>query len=379
MNSFSIQAYSIEDMIAQLATVPFKPTLGIAFASVSLDISRMTEVMSHLDFPVIGASSCGEFVHDQRLSDVLSYHEVISSESVVMLLLDLPSDRFQTYHATRADVASDLALGETIGQWAVQRFTQPQLIVLASGLSLNGDELVRGMMHHKRDMTIFGGLAGDDSRFQQTWVFANGQAIDHGAVALALDADYVEMVGSSVSGWQGIGSLKTVTSSEGNHVYTIDRQPALDTYMHYLNITEDELPQVGVDYPMLLKQGKESILRAVVMVDKQARALVFAGNVPQGSQVQFASCPGSEVLQSSKLALDELHLKHQQADVVIAFSCMARHLALGPDIQEEINHAVDLWHAPVIGFFTYGEIGPNAANVTCLHNETLSLLLLKQK
>ena len=379
MKSFSIQAYTVESLVEQLAVVPFTPSLGIAFASVSLDIERVAAVIADLNYPVIGASSCGEFVHDQLLEDSSNYYEVISSEALVLLQLELPENSVQTYSAKRQDMESDFLLGESVGKWSISQFEQPHLIVMASGLSLNGDELVRGIMSQKANMTIFGGLAGDDSRFEQTWVFANGQVIDSGAVAIAFDANLIDMVGNSVSGWQGIGSVKTVTHSEGNRLYTIDRQPALDTYIHYLNIAEDELPQVGVDYPILLKQGKDSILRAVVMVDKQARSLVFAGNIPQCAQIQFANCPGTEVLQSSKMALDELHQQHSQADVVIAFSCMARHLALGPDIQDELDRAVELWKAPLIGFFTYGEIGPNAVKNTCLHNETLSLLLLKQK
>lgn len=378
MKSAVIQAYTFDELTSQLADLSFSPTVGMVFASVSLNIPRLAEFLVSLPYPVIGASSCGEFMQNPHALGQ-DHQEVITSEAMVMLLLDLPTQAFQTHLIARDGLDSDFALGQSIGQWAVSAFASPNLIVMASGLSLNGDELVRGMISHKADMRIFGGLAGDDSLFEQTWVFSNGQAYDSGAVAIAFSADQVEMVGNSVSGWQGIGAVKTVTHSEGNRLYTIDRQPALDTYIQYLSISEDELPQIGVDYPILLKQGDDAILRAVIMVDKQARALVFAGNIPQGAQIQFASCPGTEVLQSSKLSLEALHQQHDQADVLIAFSCMARHLALGPDIQDEIDHAARIWQAPIIGFFTYGEIGPNASHDTCMHNETLSLLLLKQK
>jgi hypothetical protein len=379
MNHFSIQVDRIASLSEQLAQVPFQPSLGIVFASVSMDISAVADLFRDVSYPVVGASSCGEFIRDSRLEASNPYQEVISSEGLVMVLLQLPEDSVKTYQISRDSVESDLHLGQSIGDWALSAFADPQLIVLASGLSLNGDDFVRGMMQHKPDMPVFGGLAGDDSQFEQTWVFSNGGAINSGVVAVAFDSNLIEVVGNAVSGWKGIGAMKTVTHSEGNRVYTIDRQPALDTYIHYLNIAEDELPQIGVDYPILLKQGNESILRAVLMVDSQSRSLVFAGNVPQGSQIQFASCPGNEVLDASKLALDELHQQHTQADVVIAFSCMARHLALGPDIQAEIDHAFELWQAPVIGFFTYGEIGSTASRQTCLFNETLSLMLLREK
>jgi hypothetical protein len=274
MNYFSIQAYSLEELTEQLAQVPFQPNLGIAFASVALDIEQVVATLAHLDFPIVGSSSCGEFIHDARLENANPYQEVISSEAMVLLLMELPENSFAVHQQLRTSVTSDYELGASIGRWATSCFEVPNLIVLTAGLSMNGDELVRGISHIKADMTVFGGLAGDDSHFNQTFVFTKAAAIDQGVVAIAFDGKVIEMVGNSVSGWQGIGAMKTVTHSEGNVVYTIDRQPALDTYIHYLNITEDELPQVGVDYPILLKQGKESILRAVVMVDKQDRKSV---------------------------------------------------------------------------------------------------------
>ena len=57
---------------------------------------------------------------------------------------------------------------------------------------------------------------------------------------------------------------------------------------------------------------------------------------------------------------------------------MARHLALGPMISQEIALVTKKWNAPIIGFFTYGEIGTN--NKKCdFYNQTYSLVQLTEK
>jgi hypothetical protein len=37
-----------------------------------------------------------------------------------------------------------------------------------------------------------------------------------------------------------------------------------------------------------------------------------------------------------------------------------------------------LWNVPMVGFFTYGEIGRNAGGATDFHNETCVLVALRE-
>ena len=56
---------------------------------------------------------------------------------------------------------------------------------------------------------------------------------------------------------------------------------------------------------------------------------------------------------------------------------MARHNALGPTISEEIEDAWQKWNVPLVGFFTYGEIGSSYNAVCNFHNETFTLVSVK--
>lgn len=386
MRAQCIRAASVAELEMAVARAHFSPTLGLVFASVAVDIEALARMCDRLLFPVIGASSCGEFISCDPSASHYG-HSSISEGGIVCLLLDLNPGAFdiRLFPATQ-----HVALGRDIADWAMDRYSRPGLVLLGAGLALDGEQVVEGVKARsgtQMALPIFGGLAGDDSRFERTFAFTSGASLDHGVAALVLDTDRVEMTGVAASGWSGVGAWKTVTHAEGNRVYTLDNRPAMDVYTHYLGIQEDDLPQIGVDYPLLVRRSGHAdeapVLRAVMSVDRQTRALGFAGAVPQGGQVQFSSCPGPEVIKTTQAALDRLHEAVPEAEVALMFSCMARHLALGPEVEAEIRHAAGLWQVPLAGFFTYGEIGPAASgsiNRQCaFHNETLSLLLLREK
>ena len=118
---------------------------------------------------------------------------------------------------------------------------------------------------------------------------------------------------------------------------------------------------------------------ACINVGTVKKALVFSGSVPNGAVVTFSSSPGFEIIESTKNKVQEFYEKNRETDVLILFSCMARHNALGPTISEEIDEAWQFWTKPLIGFFTYGEIGNNYQAACDFYNETFTMVSLKQK
>ena len=53
--------------------------------------------------------------------------------------------------------------------------------------------------------------------------------------------------------------------------------------------------------------------------------------------------------------------------------------AYEPMIEDEIEGIYNHWNAPMVGFFTYGEIGNTHSNPCQFHNETCSLIVLKER
>ncbi|MCX7019271.1 MAG: FIST N-terminal domain-containing protein [bacterium] len=376
MNTRAFSANSAGEFSAKLKdqlSSGFKPSLAIVFSSVSLGVSELCRVMGEKDFDFIGCSSCGEILSGHSGSPVIE-------GSSVTLLWDLDRAAFSV-KLFPGDGKSPFEVGCDIGGWGRDSFADPSFVVLGSGLKMDGEQMIRGLLSVSGpDAKVYGGLAGDDGRFQETLAFTKDGMTSFGAVALLLDNSRVEVKGIAPSGWVGLGARKTITRAEGNVVYTIDHESALAVYKCYLDVRDEELPGIGVEYPMLvLRDDGTEVLRAIMGVEPDTGALIFAGSVPEKSKVRFSSSPGFEVLDFVKSELKQFHERFSEASLLLLFSCMARHGALGPMVEDEINEASRLWKAPLVGFFTYGEIGENAHGKCDFYNETFALMALRMR
>lgn len=374
IKSISFSYTSTDDILSKFETnlteIDFVPSLAFCFISVDLPLQPLMLEFNKRNIKLFGASSCGELLFNDK-------QEVISDKAAVITITNIPVDNFQIISKNRLELNSK-QFGILLGEEVNKCNFQSSAIIAASGLTIDGQAIVEGIIENKNDnLTMFGGLAGDDSKFEGTYVFTEKEVLSNGAIMLLLDKEKINVSGIASSGWIGLGADLKVTKSSGNIVYTIDNQPALDVYKSYLNVTDEELPAIGIEFPLMIKRESQEIaLRAVTGIDREQRSLIFAGSVPQDSMVTFSSSPGFEVVKTTTSKLTEFYDKDPQADMFILFSCMARHLALGPMVSQEIKFAADKWKAPVVGFFTYGEIGMNYSNTCDFFNQTYTLVKL---
>jgi len=66
--------------------------------------------------------------------------------------------------------------------------------------------------------------------------------------------------------------------------------------------------------------------------------------------------------------------------LALGISCVGRRLVLGERTQEEIEAAVDQFPTGTeqIGFYSYGEISPQASGLCELHNQTMTLTTIRE-
>jgi len=362
----------LEAKLSELINDSFTPNLAFVFASVELDIFQVKAAFDKYKIVIFGASSCGEIYYDGT-------DDGIFEGSVTVSLVEM-NPRFFAGTLIDGNGISSMELGKKVGAWGKSQFKKPAFLIAVSGLMTNGQEIVEGVLEVAGiDTEMFGGLAGDDANFVETFIFNNETINNNGAVAIAFDSDFVNIHGLATSGWVGIGSDKIVTKSNGNIVYTIDNEPALKVYKEHLSINDEDLPEIGVEYPLLVKKDNREVLRAVVGIDKEKQSLIFAGTVPQGAVVTFSTSPGFEIIDHTKKDIVEFFKGSSKVDLMLLFSCMARHRALGPVISEEIIEASRMTGLPINGFFTYGEIGNNGPARCDFYNETFTLALITEK
>ena len=377
ISSYTFVAESVSELKTELAkaveAIEFVPTLAFGFVSVRMPLTRFMDVFKHQGLSLFGVTGGGEILFDKQQDKLIG-------NGAVFVLTDLKPDTFKLHFFNR-DAADSYAFGKLVGEKVKVSFENPSLILATSGLSLDGQAMVDGVLDVAgRDIRLYGGMAADDGKFSKTFVFTETNVADEGALALVLDGSAIELCGLSTSGWVSLGSEFVVNRSEGNVVYEINEQPALDMYIDYLSVAEEDLPGIGLEYPFILKQGgDDSVIRTVMQVDTDKRALIFAGSVPQGSVISFSSSPGFEIMENTRNKIIDFYALYPGADLMLLFSCMARHVALGPLISTEIKLASIKWKVPLSGFFSFGEFGSNEGQPCQFNNQTFTLALIRDK
>jgi hypothetical protein len=371
-NIFGENIDEIKSNFSQATSDGFMPTVAIVFCSIAQNRKELTDFFNEKNVDVFGSTTAGEIIDSE-----------VMEQSTVIMLLDIKKEHYKIFHEASADtfkISSNLAL------FAQSSFINPSVVVVSSGLTIDAEQIIKGFHSVDKDIPLYGGLAGDDLTMKNSFVFSNDYESPTGLIALVFDNDKINVQGIATSGWDNIGIEKTITKSVGNVVYTIDNEPAVDVFVKFFQFTEsvdntaEIIAQNFAQYPLqLTKENGNTVLRAPLMVNIESRALIFAGGIPEGSKVKFSVQPGFDLIEKTTKRVSVLKTSIPEADALIMFSCKARHMALGPMTGDEAGMIRSLWDKPLIGFFTYGEIG-TAKDSTCdFHNETCSMVILKEK
>ena len=362
-NSLKQLEASIQGALKQGKT----PTLGIVFCSVVYQLNELGKLFARYNIDLFGATSSGEIADDKAYE-----------ESIAVMLLDI--DRaYYKLKVFDAQGMTSYRVGQDVAEWAKTFYEKPAFMIMSAGLHADGEQIVKGIINEMGyQAPLFGGLAGDDLRMQGTFVFCSSQVIPNGVVVLIFDRNAIELHGMAVSGWKAIGTPKRITKAAGNVVYTIDDQPALEVYRRYLGVTGISSDHtLAAEYPLQVEREDGFCVLRAAMVVNEDKSMVYAGTVPEGATVRFSMPPGFEVVEYSIEQFSEFNQEIPEADAIVLFSCKARHLALGPMVEDEISAICKLWNVPLVGFFTYGEIGPCSGGRCDFHNDTLCLVLIK--
>lgn len=349
----------------------FKPTLAIVFCSITQDRNALADFFNEQKIDVFGSSTAGEIIDSE-----------VMEQSTVIMLLNMNKAHYRIF---TEESANTYKLAFDMAEFAKSSFANPSVIVVSSGLTIDAEQIIKGVQESDTAIPLFGGLAADDLTMKGSYVFSNHFESSNGLIGLILDNDKLNVKGIATSGWDNIGIEKTITKSAGNVVYSIDDEPALDVFVKYFQFIGNVVNKAEIiamnfaQYPLQLrKENGNTVLRAPLMTDPENRSLIFAGGLPEGSKVKFSVPPGFDLIEKTTERVSALKSAIPEADAMIMFSCKARHLALGPMTGDEANNIRSIWDKPLIGFFTYGEIG-TAKDSTCeFHNETCSMVILQE-
>jgi hypothetical protein len=370
-----ISTYSIDLLIKGIDKSihnGFLPTLAFIYVSVDHDIKYLVKQLSKYKFIIVGSSTAGEIYADKK-------NGVHTKEgSLTCMLTNLDSSAFAL--KLKKNKKNDFFnLGNKIGTWVNKKFSNASLLTITAGLDFDNESYLNGIKEEHED--IFGALAGDDRKFKETYIFSRNKMIKDGVLALAIDKDKIDILLSQGFGWSGIGIQRVVTKSEKNIVYTIDDKPAIEFYTEYLNITSNDMPSMGIDFPMeVISQEDEIVNRAVLDINDDG-SLVCAGHVKEGSRVKISIPIGLKVIDHVIESIQNIvdRVKIENPDLTLLFPCTAHKNLLGTLGVNEIEAVFNITqNRPLIGFYAYGEFSSFYSS-SAFHNETFIAIQMKEK
>ncbi len=366
----------IRNALQEVMADGFRPTLAIVFVSIKQDRDILCDMLNKEGISIFGSTTSGEFTSSE-----------IGEGGIATMLLDMDPAYFKLVYLETGD-HSAYEISRQLGAKGKEHFTQPAFIIASGWLHTDGEQIIQGIEEGAGSaVTIFGGMAGDDLALLAPLVFTYGHSSTKGVVAIIINEDRIDVNGLATCGWKPVGISKTVTRSSGNIVYTIDDQPALDLVIKYLGLTIDQDPgdnvvaNLGAYYPLQLeREDAPPVMRTAMLGNKADRSLICAGNVPQGAKVRFSLPPDFDVIDTVVAECTNLKGEGEyNADAVIMFSCISRYLSFGVMTSEEIERVIQVWKAPFIGFFSYGEFGKSERGKHEFHNNTCCIVVLKEK
>ena len=346
------------------------------FVSIAQDRKAIRELLDKKGIAIYGVTTHGEFIDEN-----------LSKGSAAILLLDINPSYFSVLFTEYTD-KNYREIASQVANEAQQLFSKPAFLIAGSNMETDAEELLFGFEDViGKQVNVFGGMAGDDYSFSEQFVFTNHKESTRGMVVLALDENKIKIKGKATCGWKAVGTEKTVTRSEGNHVFTVDNEPVLDITAKYgglenLNSENTNVAmEIAVNFPLQLQRDNgDPVMRPGLLIKWEDRSFVCSGSVPQGSKVRFSLPPDLDVMEKVIKAAEELKSTEMpEADALIVFSCAGRVLSFGPMMNMEIEGLRKIWNVPMAGMFSNAELGRATGGNLEMHNLTTCCIAIKER
>ena len=380
MKAKSIQGKSNEEIQTALAgsmADGFTPSLAFVFCSVAHNYKTITNLLGQSGISVFGATSSGEIYDDAALH-----------QSISILLTDLNPSCFQLIYGEYGEKAPE-ELAKELTLKAQSSFKHPAYIVSNSIPNMAemylGEKMLKVILDVAGDEAeIWGGGAGDDLAFKETFVFTNGQGGNRALLLLVLDSEKVIVKGHTATGLKPVGTEKIITKANGNWIIEIDDKPAAEFIPRFMGITLN--PEDYKDwnirnlYMGLYRDNADPVIRTATSFNRENKAIAVTGTVQDGDRIRLKLPPDfEEIDEFNSQALAFTKKVMVEAEALVMFSCIGRLDEMGPLIDDELTAVRSAFNVPMSGFFSYGEYGRASGGQNEFHNMSCCWVALKEK
>lgn len=352
--------------------------LVLLFSSTSLlkEKSRIDQVKEvYPNALIFGCSTAGEI-----------YGTEISDDSIVVTALNFEDTTFDGTFVKLCETGSSFQAGEHLAK-SLKKEGLIHVLVLSDGLKVNGSELVRGISKHIPDgVLITGGLSGDGLNFKETIVLWDDKAESDAIAILGLYGNRLKVGFGSLGGWDPFGPERLITKSNGNILYELDYQSALELYKKYLGDNAKDLPSSGLLFPLEVrsKDSEKGVVRTILGINESEKSMTFAGDMPEGMYARLMKANFNRLIDGASTAAQASYetIGSMTPDLALLISCVGRKIILKQRTEEELEAVRNVFGENTVlsGFYSYGEISPLNPSSKCeLHNQTMTITTLSER
>lgn len=350
----AITAYSTETTIdaavkavaGQLASA--QPKLVIYFASSNFPAHEMAAAMqtAFSGIAVLGCTTAGEIGGGMMFKNSLV--AMALGDDIIEDLTIAVIDDVQQGDGTQEAVQ---ALADYFGKKPLELDPAEYVgLILFDGLS-GAEENINDKIGNLTNVFFVGGSAGDDLKFEQTFVFAKGQALSNVAVlALIKPAVPFDIIKTQSAVPTGQKFEVTEVIESARTVVKLNGKPATEVYAQAVGCPVDQIGDLFMRYPFGLMAGDEPFIRSPQQ--PQDDRIVFYCGVKEGLVLDLMET--KDMVDDTRAAIEAKQAELGGIQGIIVFNCILRTLQLESEDKTEAFGKVFADY-PAIGFSTYGE------------------------
>lgn len=332
----------------------YQPDIALAlfFCSVHYDLDALAQELKRLfqNVPVIGCTTCGEIGPSGYISRSFSGVSFSSSfcTAAVGHLDDLQVFQDASGRALAAELVGKLDSAHTESAPG-HRFA----FMMIDGLSVREESVTHAVQKGLGDIPLFGGSAGDDQKYDRTWVYFDGAFHTDAAVLAVIETPYPFKIFKTQHFTAGEERL-VVTDADAAHriVKEINGLPAAAEYARVIGARAEALNAEHFSaFPVVVRVNGANYVRSILSANPDG-SLTFYCAIDRGLILRVAQ--GVDLVENLRQTFDDLTAELGPLQLVIACDCVLRNLEIArKGLRPAVEGLFRRNHA--IGFSTYGE------------------------
>ena len=326
--------------------------LVIFFCSSHYDLDTLTDEMNRLfsGVKVLGCTTAGEIGPAAYCDLSLSGASFPSGHFTAVTGL---FDRLQQFDLARGQAFANTLLQQIEAQAPDSETKDCFAFLMIDGLSVREEPVVRTFQNVLGKIPLVGGSAGDDLKFNRTWVFHDGAFHTDSAVLMLLSTT---LPFKTFKTQHFVSDNERLVVTEADPALRIVKEinglPAAEEYARVVGSTVADLGSLNfANTPVVVVIDGTDYVRSIQKANADG-SLTFFCAIDEGLVLRVAH--GHDLLGSLNKTFETLAAEIGTPQAVLACDCILRNLEIAQDgLKESVGEIFRRNNA--VGFSTYGE------------------------